>query len=55
MKRLATSAVAALLVVLMFWVGGFDFNERGEVAFVCACIALVAAAIAYVCPLWEDE
>ena len=55
MKRLATSAVAALLVVLMFWVGGFDLNERGTVAFLCLWLSLGAAAATYLYPEWEEE
>ena len=55
MKRLATSAVAALLVVLIFWAGGFDLNERGIVAFMCLWLSLGAAVATYLYPGWEDE
>ena len=55
MKRLAASLGAALTVCFLFWVSGFDFDERGFFAFLCAWCSLGAGAMVYVCPLWEEE
>ena len=39
-------ALGGLIIVpLLFWLGGYDFNERGKIAVMCAMGALFASAI----------
>lgn len=49
MKRITFSLGATAVVCLFSWLLGFDFNERGDSAFVTAYLALFAFGIAYVC------
>lgn len=38
-------ALAGLILVpLFFWLGGYDFNQRGEPAVTCALLTLLVAA-----------
>ena len=47
MKRAVKSLAAALFVCFAFWVGGFDFNERGFWAFYLLVISSAAAWLAW--------
>ena len=34
-----------VIVPFLFWLGGFDFNERGETAALCALASLVCSGL----------
>jgi hypothetical protein len=46
-KRIIFSGAAIGLVLGLAWVGGFDFNERGVMAFGVSALALWIGAWAY--------
>ena len=49
MKRklyITLPAASASFILLLFWLGGFDFNERGANAVFCALFAIFAAGAA---------
>lgn len=51
MKTKHWLAIAVAFVVPgIFWLGGFDFNERGEPAIACAVFTLFAIAFALTKP-----
>lgn len=41
------AVIAALLVVFIFWLGGWNVNERGSIAVLCALFSLSAAAMGW--------
>lgn len=53
MKRTAFSVLMAAFVILIFWVGGMEF-ERGSNQALCLIFAFVAAGFAYAFPGWDD-
>ena len=48
--RTVQTLTVAGVVLGLFWLAGFDFDERGVVAFYAAVIALAAAAFAWTFP-----
>lgn len=54
MKRIACSIFAGLAVCAMAWIGGFDFNERGFIAFFVAYVSACAALMTYWFPNWKE-
>jgi hypothetical protein len=46
MKRLLYFTASAGVVCFLFWLGGFDFDQRGQPALACALCALLAGFIA---------
>lgn len=38
--RLITSVAAAAVVPLLFWLGGFDFDQRGDAALACGVMTI---------------
>lgn len=55
MKRIIASTAAAVVVLLLVWVGGFDFNERGPMAFFTAFAVIYAWGFVYFFPIWNKE
>lgn len=55
MKRIIFSIVNIILTLFLFWLGGFDFNERGEVAVICFLFSFAVGALSYTCPFIKDE
>lgn len=55
MKRVIASISGAAFVLLLFWLGGFDFNERGQAAFWAAICATYAGLCIYLVPSWHEE
>lgn len=53
MKRIICTIAAVALVSALAWVGGFDFNERGEAAVIVSMFAVFAAAFVYGYPGWD--
>lgn len=45
-KRILLSILASLVVVFLFWTGGFDFH-RGEVGFFCALLSLFVGGLTF--------
>ena len=39
--------VMGLLVLLGFWLGGFDFNERGEKAVICMMMVMTLGSLVF--------
>lgn len=62
-KKIAWGAIVGTFMdaicLAAFWLGGFDFNERGEVAVMClfSTVILFALGMAAVltCPFINDE
>lgn len=46
-KQAAAATVAALLVLIGFWIEGFDFNLRGGHALTAYIAALIASAFGW--------
>jgi len=42
MKYLIFSSLAVFFVLSLFWLGGFDFNERGDTAVFCSLFCTTA-------------
>lgn len=53
--RITASIIAGLLVLLLFWLGGYDFDERGFVAINAAVWSLFAAGMAFFFPYWNTD
>jgi heme/copper-type cytochrome/quinol oxidase subunit 4 len=51
MKGILGFALGFLLTTIMFWLGGFDFNERGAVAVVWLTCSLTFGWFGY-CIIW---
>ena len=47
MKSIIGATIGALLSLCFFWLGGFDFNERGIDAVVCSIITISFAVIGW--------
>lgn len=41
------AAIVFCLVLIFFWLGGYDFNQRGEPAVFCGLIAITFSAVAF--------
>ena len=54
MKRHLGSFLITSLVPLGFWLGGFNFDERGGVALFCYAISLMVYIITVTFPGWKD-
>lgn len=54
-RPVLAAAVAALVVLSLAWIAGFNFNERGINAFFVAYIALWLAALAYFFPFKDRK
>ena len=48
MKLLMLAVLAALLVPLGYWVGGYNLDVRGETSFMCYLLSLYVGAATYV-------
>ena len=48
MKLLMIAVLAALLVPLGYWIGGYDFDVRGAEAFMCYLLSIYVGAATYV-------
>jgi hypothetical protein len=55
MKRVVLSALVGLLVPALFWLGGYDFDQRGSGAVMCAVYTLLVGGMAYMFPGWDDR
>jgi hypothetical protein len=53
MLRVTTSLLVAMLVPVIFWVGGFEF-ERGAIAVFCIAASLFVFVLTVSCPLWDE-
>lgn len=53
MSRHLWSVASALATLALFWIGGFDFNERSFMASICAIAAAFAYTICFTCQLWR--
>jgi len=51
--RLTMSIFASIIVLIVFWLGGYDFNERGFLAAYSAIFTIIAFFIVYSCPGWK--
>lgn len=45
MKNILIPFAAAACVPLFFWLGGYDFNERGHDAVACLFLAITVAVL----------
>lgn len=54
MKRILISIGSAALAPLLFWIGGFDFDRRGEGALCCALLTIMIAGLVYYYPGWSE-
>jgi hypothetical protein len=54
MTKHIVSLLWAALVPLLFWLGGFDFNERGAVAVLCIASTMGAWCFSFMYPGWES-
>ncbi len=55
MKRFSISLAAACLVPLIYWVGGFDFNERGFAAVTCVFFSLYVFFMGMIYPYSKEN
>ena len=46
--RIIVTTLAALSVPFLFWLGGFNFDQRGAGAVMCCLLTASAAALAWV-------
>lgn len=46
MRYVIAFLAGAGFVVFLFWLGGFDFDKRGEAAFLCGLLSVLVGAIA---------
>lgn len=54
-KRVLTSLLAGAVVCGMAWIGGFDFNERGDKALITTLFALWVSVMVYAYPGWSER
>ena len=47
MKRVLLSVLAASLIPLFYWLGGFDFDARGVTATTCAIFTIYIGCAVY--------
>jgi hypothetical protein len=56
MTRYLITCISGLLVLLLFWIGGFDFDERGGTSLAASVLALYVMIMVYVgVPLWAKD
>ena len=55
MKRILASLLAGLIVLVLAWLAGYDFNERGSKAFTCGIVVLMAIGMVYSYPGWKEK
>lgn len=53
-KRLISTLATAMIPVVGFWVGGFDFNERGGHALIAYTSVVLAAGFQFFAPWWRE-
>jgi len=53
--RIAMSFLAAASVLLLHWLGGYDFDQRGPIAVGAALIAGICFVFVYSYPGWSDK
>lgn len=54
--RFLLSLLFTLLTILLFYIGGFDFNERGGVALLCMLYSIFVFFATYTAPItFKDE
>ena len=49
------SLLSAVIVCVIAWIGGFDFNERGGPAALVTISALFVFGWIYFCPIWWNK
>jgi hypothetical protein len=54
-QRVAFTALAALVTVSLFWLGGVDFDKRGFLQAYALVVALMVGGFAWACPCWWEE
>lgn len=47
MRRWIAAVAAALFVCALFWLGGYDFNQRGGIALLAGGLSVVAGMWAW--------
>lgn len=55
MKRIVKSIFCAAIIPALFWIAGFDFDERGGLALLCAIATFVVFFSANICLLDDSE
>ena len=53
--RIIVSILIGSFVPALFWIGGYDFNERGEKAVWCALATLTTALWVFLYPTWDEK
>lgn len=54
MKRSFVTLMSMVTVLIGYWVGGFDFGERGGTAVMVYLSSIIAGIIVYAYPGWPD-
>lgn len=52
--RIFMAVILTTLCLIAWWVGGFDFNERGRDSVFCFLCGAVSFAGGLACPLLDD-
>ena len=53
-RRLIASVLFALIVPIIWWLGGYDFNERGLTAVMAFVGTVFCGVWMYFAPWWEE-
>jgi len=54
MNKYKKSSLISLSAPILFWLGGYDFNERGGLAVLMAILMMAIYIFSITCPYWED-
>ena len=52
--RVLVFFIGFILPAVCFWLGGFDFNERGADAVLCFILCLIFGVVSSACPALRD-
>lgn len=55
MKRTLVSLAAGCIPLALAWLGGFDFDVRGQTMFDSGIFSLFCVGACYFCPNWSSE
>lgn len=55
MKRVLGTLAAMTVFPILSWLGGYDFNVRGEIAVAVASFSIMFGAIIFYHPGWKNE
>lgn len=54
MKRILFSIGAFVALLLLFWIGGLDYNKRGILQAYSILVSSIVALFCYTSPIWSD-